>query len=287
MDKKVIKLIMQCQRNEITEYFIYRSLSRLAKGSNRKVLMNIAEEELRHYHIWEKYSDKKIKPDRIKYWFYFIISLMFGISFGVKLMEKGEGDAQVCYNSLCSSIPEASDILKDETEHEAHLIRMINEEKLKYMGSIVLGLNDALVEFTGALAGFTFALANSGLIAVTGLIMGFSASLSMAASEYLSTKTEKSDKNPLKASFFTGSAYVVTVVFLVFPYFILNNCYHSLAVTILLAVCLIAIFTFYNSVVNEISFKKRFLEMVVISMGVAVISFIIGLLVRRFLHVDI
>lgn len=27
------------------------------------------------------------------------------------------------------------------------------------MGSVVLGLNDALVEFTGALAGFTLALA--------------------------------------------------------------------------------------------------------------------------------
>ena len=35
---------------------------------------------------------------------------------------------------------------------------MINDERLQYISSMVLGINDALVELTGAPAGFTFAL---------------------------------------------------------------------------------------------------------------------------------
>ena len=50
------------------------------------------------------------------------------------------------------------------------------------MGSVVLGLNDELVEFTGALAGFTLALSDHRLIALTGSITGIAAALSMASS---------------------------------------------------------------------------------------------------------
>ncbi|MBD3272493.1 MAG: rubrerythrin family protein, partial [Elusimicrobia bacterium] len=160
-------------------------------------------------------------------------------------------------------------------------------EKLQYMGSIILGLNDALVEFTGALAGFTFALQNSRLIGLTGLIMGLSASLSMAASEYLSTKSEGDERNPIKASFYTGTAYIITVFILVTPYLLIQDHYLALIMALISAVFLILIFTFYYSMIKDIPFKKRFLEMFFLSMGVAVISFMIGLLVRKILHVDL
>ena len=67
---------------------------------------------------------------------------------------------------------------------------MIREKQLDYVGSIVLGLNDALVELTGALAGLTLALQNTRLIAIAGLITAIAASFSMAASEYLSNKSD-------------------------------------------------------------------------------------------------
>ena len=288
LDENTKKTILGFQKNEITEHFIYKRLAYLAKsGHNREVMEKISAEELRHYEIWKKYSGEEVKPCAVKYWFYMIISMVFGVTFGIKLMEKGEGDAQVTYAAFLNVVPEAADIQKDENEHENQLIDMIEEEKLQYMGSVVLGLNDALVEFTGALAGFTFALQNSRLIGMTGLIMGFSASLSMAASEYLSTKTEDAARNPLKASFYTGIAYVMTVVVLILPYFVLANYYLSLMLTITLAALLILLFTFYFSVVKEIPFRKRFAEMLAISMGVAAVSFIIGLLVRNVLQVEI
>ena len=288
LDANAKKTILGFQKNEITEHFIYKRLARLAKsGHNRGVMEKISAEELRHYGIWKKYSGEEVRPCSLRYWFYTVISMVFGVTFGIKLMEKGEGDAQVTYAAFLSVVPEAADIQKDENEHENQLIDMIEEEKLQYMGSVVLGLNDALVEFTGALAGFTFALQNSRLIGMTGLIMGFSASLSMAASEYLSTKTEDAARSPLKASLYTGMAYVMTVVVLIAPYFALSNCYLSLLLTVALAVLLILLFTFYFSVVKEIPFRKRFAEMLAISMGVAAVSFIIGLLVRKVLQVEI
>ena len=288
LDGSVIKIILGFQRSEITEYYIYRALASLARTeNNRSVLKRLSEEELRHYHIWHRYSGKKVRPDIVKQWFYVAIAAVFGVTFGIKLMERGESDAQVSYAKVSKVVPEAGDIQKEEAEHENELSNMIDEEKLAYMGSMVLGLNDALVEFTGALAGFTFALRHSRLIAMTGLIMGLSASLSMAASEYLSTKTEADKKNPLKASLYTGVAYVFTVIILVSPYFLLHNCYFSLFLTLGLAVLLIVAFTFYFSVVKDIPFGRRFMEMFMISIGVACVSFLIGLAVRNVLHVDV
>lgn len=57
--------------------------------------------------------------------------------------------------------PDLQALSLEEEVHEKSLIALINEERLEYMGSVVLGLNDALVEFTGALAGFTLALKRS------------------------------------------------------------------------------------------------------------------------------
>jgi len=288
MDEKIKKTIIEFQKNEITEHYIYKTLSRRAKSDhNRDLMIEISDDELRHYNIWKKYSGKEIRPNNFKRWLYVAISTIFGLTFGIKLMEGGESNAQVEYAKISKIVKEAEEIQKEESEHEMQLINMIDEEKLKYMGSVVLGLNDALVEFTGALAGFTFALQNSRLISMAGLIMGLSASLSMGASEYLSAKTETGEKSPVKASFYTGAAYVITVFFLVFPFMVLKNPYLSLIMTIAFAVLLIFVFSFYFSVVREISFKERFAEMFIISMGVAGLSFLIGMAVRGVLHIDV
>ncbi len=287
-DRKIKKLVLDFQVNEITEYHIYQKLAALSKNKhNQDLLRQISEEELRHHDIWKEYTGCKVRVNRFKYFLYVFIVKVFGLTFGIKLMEGGEKQAQDSYQELLDRIPQAQQILEEENSHEKQLISIIDEEKLKYMGSVVLGLNDALVEFTGALAGFTLALRDSNLIGLTGFIMGFSASLSMAASEYLAVKTETGQKNPLKASIYTGTAYAVTVMLLVLPYFLFDNCYFALGLTVVLAISLILFFTFYYSVIRESSFKRRFLEMVTISMGVAILSFFVGLGVRQLLGAEV
>jgi len=285
---EVKKDILTAQRNEITEHFIYAKLAEATKDAkNKGVLKQISGDELRHYNFWKKYTNEDVKPYNLKILTYYLISKVLGITFGVKLMERGEEKAQITYAEMAKSIVAARAIIKDEDKHEKQLINLIEEERLVYVGSVVLGLNDALVELTGALAGFTFALQNTKLIAVVGLITGIAAALSMAASEYLSTKADEGSKQPLKASIYTGIAYIFTVLFLIFPYLIFQNYYFSLGVTIFNAILVIFVFNFYISVAKDMSFSKRFFEMSFISLGIAALSFGIGVLMRIVFNVQI
>jgi len=278
--------ILTAQKNEITEHIVYEKLSRSMKNpSNREILKQISSDELKHYNFWKKYTHKDVKPSKLKIWKYLLISKVFGITFGLKLMEKNEEKAQITYEKISDYVPDAKDIIEDEDEHEKQLVNLIDEERLRYVGSMILGLNDALVELSGALAGFTLALQNTRLIAMMGLITGVAASLSMAASEYLSTKSESSSKNPFKAAVYTGFAYVLTVLFLIFPYLLLTNMYMCLGLTILNAITVILLFTYYISVSKDLPFKKRFFEMTLISLGIACLTFAIGFLIKAFLNV--
>lgn len=288
LNEEVEKVILNVQRNEITEHFIYEYLAeRVNDPHNKKVLKRIADDELRHYNFWREYTGKDVKPNKLNVWKYSLISRIFGITFGIKLMEKGEEKAQAIYGKISEYLPEARSIVREEDKHEGELMSLINEEKLKYIGSMVLGLNDALVELTGALAGFTFALENTRLIAMTGLITGVAASLSMATSEYLSTKSEENSKNPLKAALYTGIAYVLTVLFLIAPYLLLIDAYVCLSLTIVNAIIVIFLFTFYISVAKDLPFKRRFLEMTLISLGIAAVTFIMGSLIKAVLNIEV
>lgn len=281
------KILLSAQKNEITEYHIYKRLAKSAKDPNNKaILEQIANEELKHYNLGKEYSKHEVDPSRLNIWKYRLISGIFGLTFALKLMENGERGAQREYEKLTETFPETKEILRDEEEHERELIDLIDEERLRYVGSIVLGLNDAIVELTGALAGLTFALQNTRLTAIAGLITGIAASLSMATSEYLSTKSEGGSKNPLKAAVYTGTAYVVAVLFLIVHYFVFANPFLCLGLTILNAVIVIFVFTFYISVAKETPFKNRFSEMVLISLGIAALTFIIGFVISMFLNIE-
>ena len=284
----VLKLVLCFQRNEITEYHIYKNLAKSVKDpGNSKILSQIADDEKRHYDFFKTHTGKDLAPRRFSVFFYTWIARLFGLTFGIKLMEKGEEQAQAAYEQLIAAIPEAKQIMEDEDSHEKQLIDMLDEELLDYVGSIVLGLNDALVELTGALAGLTFALQNTRLIALTGLITGIAASFSMAASEYLSTKSEGESHKAAKSAVYTGIAYVVTVLLLILPYLLISHYMVCLALTLAIAVSIIFFFNYYISVAKDYHFVKRFLEMAGVSMGVSLITFGIGVLIRMTLGVDI
>jgi vacuolar iron transporter family protein len=288
MDKGMRKLLLKFQKSEIVEYHVYKKLSKCVKNQkNKKILLTIAKDELRHYKIWKKYTKQDVKPNRFKVWRYVTFARLFGLIFTLTLMERNEVKAQKSYKAFLKKIPQIKQIIKDEKKHEKKLLKTIHEEKLHYISSIVLGLNDALVEITGTLAGLTFALQNSRLIALVGLITGIAASMSMASSEYLSTKHEKDKRNSNSAAFYTGIAYFFTVLLLIVPFFVLQNPYYALLWTAANALLVILVFTYYISVAKGLSFKKRFFEMAFISLTVAVLSFIIGFVVRMIFGIDI
>jgi VIT1/CCC1 family predicted Fe2+/Mn2+ transporter len=287
LNRETVRRIARLQENEITEHRIYTRLAGVIKDEkNSAVLKKIGEDELRHYNFWKGLTSLDVKPNRWRAFRFYWIARIFGLTFGIKLMERGEGNAQVVYRELSKDYPEAGRIADDEEEHENALIALIEEKHLDYMGSVVLGLNDALVELTGALAGLSFALQNTRLIAMTGLITGIAASMSMAASEYLSTKSEGGE-NPLTSSLYTGAAYVTTVTILILPYMLFGHYLVCLGVMLANAVLIIFAFNFYISIAKELDFKKRFLEMCAISLGVAALSFGIGVLVKVLIGIDV
>lgn len=286
--EKLRQALLRAQKSEITEHHIYASLGEAVRDSgNSKILKTIAMDEKRHYEFWKQHTGQDVKPSRWKVFRFYWIARIFGLTFGIKLMERGEGKAHENYMHLALEIPGARTIAEEEDAHEKMLIEMIEEERLNYMGSVVLGLNDALVELTGALAGLTFALQDTRLIALTGLITGIAASFSMSASEYLSTKSEDSGKNALTSSIYTGIAYIFTVFFLILPYLLVSHYMVCLALTLLIAIVIIFLFNYYISVAKDLSFKKRFTEMAAISLGVAGISFGVGYLIRTFIGIDV
>ncbi len=288
LSESVRKQVLRFQQTEITEHHIYKRLARRIKSpENAKILAQIAEDELRHYNGWKQYTKQDIEPRWLFVWFYYLLSMVFGFTFGAKLMEMGEEVAQGNYAAIRKEIPEAEKYEHEEDVHEEQLISMLDEERLQYAGSVVLGLNDALVELTGALAGLTLALQNEKLIALSGLITGIAASLSMAASEYLSTRSEDTGKHPVRAAIYTGIAYIITVALLVLPYLIIQNYILDLIIALTTAVIIIAVFNYYISVAKGESFRERFLEMAGLSLGVALFSFIVGYFIRQWLGIDV
>jgi len=280
--------LLAFQKNEITEYYIYQKLAASAKSDwNRQTLRRIGEDEFRHSQEWKKHTGAEVKPSLVMIQFYYWISRIFGLTFGIKLMERGEENVQHHYNELKAAVPEIDTLIREEEEHEQALIAMIDEERLRYMGSIVLGLNDALVELTGGLAGLTLALRNTKLIALSGSIVGIAAALSMGSSEYLSTKAEKSGRPPLRSAIYTGGAYVITVMLLILPFLLYTNPFLSLFLTLAAAVLIIAGFNYYISVTRGEAFHKQFIEMVLVSLGVAALSFGVGYVLRIFFNVAV
>ena len=154
-----LNLIQKMQQNELTESVIYEKIARFAKGEeNRQTLLRLSREERAHYEIWKKYTGMEMKPEKAKVLKYTFLARILGFTFAVKLMERGEAGAQDEYALLTKEVEESTFIRQQEEEHEAALLDMLDEERLQYVGSMVLGLNDALVELTGSLAGFAFAL---------------------------------------------------------------------------------------------------------------------------------
>ena len=287
MREETLAIVRRMQDNEATDQRVYAALAKQASlQKNSEILEKMSHDEGLHCAVWGRYTGIEAKVDMFRVWLFVVLGKIFGLVFVINLMEGGEDDSAENYRKLMEELPEARSIMEDETRHEAQLAAMIHEEKLSYISSMVLGLNDALVELTGALAGFTLALNDNRMVGMAGFITGVAATLSMAASEYLSKKADTSEKHPLKAAVYTGVAYMITVAFLLLPYIVFESPLVALGFCLFDAALIILGFTYFVSVVRKESFVRGFTEMITISFSVAGISFLIGWAARSWLNID-
>ena len=283
LDKSKLEKLERAQKNEITEHFIYKRLSASEKNADSsRILDEIAGDELKHYGIWKSYTGRDLGPYRWKIWMYYLMSRLFGITFTIKLMESGEAQAQINYMEIARSIPDAEPIALDEDRHEEELIALLDEERLRYVGAIIRGLNEALIELSAALSGLTLALHESQLIALTGVVTG----LALGATEYLASKHEE-HANPLKAAFYTSGANFITVALLIMPFFVFRDYYIALAVMLSISALIILVFNYHVSVAKELNFGKSFTQMLVLFIGVSALTFLIGYIAREVFHISV
>jgi VIT1/CCC1 family predicted Fe2+/Mn2+ transporter len=148
---------------------------------------------------------------------------------------------------------------------------MVN--KFDSKSAIILGMHDALVSLTGLIAGLYFAFNNTHVIVISCILASITAALSMGAANYLAVKTINK-KHALISAFYTSGAYMVTCIFLIFPFLVFRNHLTALIATLITAIFIIFFFNrfFYRGK----SFYKNFYEMLAICTTVSIVAFFIG-----------
>lgn len=284
----VLKELQKLQQEELDSGAIYAGFAKRVADDNRAVLQRMSVEEFGHAAVWKRYTKIELKPRRWRVMRALFLGKIFGFTFVIKLLERAEVTAGAAYERLLDELPEVAQIRADEQRHEEELMAMLDEERLKHLGAMVLGMNDALVELTGALAGFTFAMRDSKIVALMGLITGISATLSMTSSSYLSAKAD-GEPDALKSSLYTGAMYLLTVALMVAPFLLISSDHIFAALGALggVVVAIILIFNYYISVAKDLPFKSRFLEMLILCIGVTGVSFAISVVAKIVLGIDI
>jgi len=277
-------------RDELFDSMLYAEMSNRAKNEEtRKILLTMSQQERSHYEFWKKYAgDVKITfKDRVLLRIYFLLGKILGTVFTIKFLEKREGDTSKIYRKILEEgkiEKEDEDTLKrmiEEETHENYFVSQIDEFALRYLGAIALGIADAIIELTGVQAGFIGFTGFSVVTGIAGLIVGVSASMSMAAAAYLQAKQEKG-KKPAVTALTTGIAYLFTVIALTFPYFINFQLLLAFTVSLTLALSILAFFSFYSSVIFDRKFFSDYLENVGIIFLVVVIGYLFGDLVKNY-----
>ena len=267
-------------KEEWTSYTIYSYLASLEKDKrNAEKLRKIAEQERKHFEFWKKVSgceQPKVDLKKVK-----LMARLFGVQFVLKKMELSERNAIECYQKIRNMVKdenlrrELEEIIRDEMEHENALMGEVEDPRVKYLGYVALGLADAVVEVTGVHAGFLGATANTILAGLAGLIVGFSASLSMTGAAYVQAKHDPEVKAPISAGV-TGISYLLSVVLLALPYFLIHNIWAAFATSLAVALAILGGFIYYSSVINNKDFLREYMETVALLMITAFGSYAFG-----------
>lgn len=289
LDADLVRRANKIQETSTVAIAVIDHLStRVKSEENRRILSQIAEELESHRAYLEALTGHPAKPHPWRTRFRKAEASLLGMMFAIRKLLNHKDYLNQFFAELKEVDEQADAVYERSIQHENALMDMLDEDRLHYVGAMVLGLNDALVEITGALAGVTFSLCNTKVVALTGIVTGISATISMAASNYLAVKEDGSN-DAVKSGAFTGGAYLVAVILLVLPYLLLPDSMYAPAFFIMLAevIVILVAFNYYLSVANAKPFWKRFGQMAVISLGVALIAFLIGLAAKELLGITI
>ena len=274
--------------DEYKDYVVYRELARMERrGDLREVLSRFAEQEHRHYLFWRRIAGScEVEVSSRSIFLFKLMRRLLGLTFTLRFLERHESKVVESYRRYLrylsgSERRELEDIIRDEEEHESSLMGSIDESVVKYLSFIALGLADAIVEITGVHAGFLGATKETIVAGIAGLIVGVSAALSMSGAAYLQAKAEVGGEreDPGKSALVTGLSYITAVAIMALPYFLTRVLALAFAVSVVLGVLIVALFTYYNAVLAEKDFRREVAENLLILFGTAAASYAFGSLI--------
>lgn len=277
-------------KDELLDHLVYSRLALQEKDENRKeTLQKLSDQEYDHYLFWKTLcnSDPTLNIiDKLRIYFLIFLRYVFGLTFAVKFLERNEKRVIAEYKILLNKLEgnereKLEKILKDEIEHEKYWISQIKEKATAYLGFIILGLADAIVEITGVHAGFLGVTTSTIIAGIAGLVVGVSASIAMASAAYLQAKQGEL-ANPKFSAIYTGVSYILAAVALATPYFLTHNMILAFVFSLLVALALVAYFNFYSSILFERNFAKEFLINSGLLLFTAMISFFFGEFLGQF-----
>ncbi len=281
-DPGVRERVRQFCQDELFDHYVYKELARVEKDeSRRRVLEEMAEHEWSHYEFWKSIGGEcreGVNPGKAK--LYVLMRRLLGLTFTMKYLERHELDVINQYREYLDRLEgeereRLEKILEDEMKHERTHMESIDEKIVKYIGFIVLGMADAIIEITGVHAGFLGVTSSTIMAGIAGLIVGLSAAISMASAAYLQAKHDV-ERSPLTSALLTGVAYIFAVILLALPYFVTHAMSIAFTVSVVLAVLMIAGFTYYGAVLQEKPFMREFLESTGLMLGTAFGAFLFG-----------
>lgn len=287
------KLAAESAQDEYADRAVYLALSRRERNPDfKKALENIAEGELSHYEFWKTYApDIRVSQKRLRTYIILLIRLTLGLTFTLKLLERHEVKLHERYKRITENIPTADrarfQAMVDSEEHQEDLlIGEIQENRVKYMSFIVLGLADAVVEISGIHAGSLGIYGRTELAGLAGIIAGMAASIAMGTAAYAQAK-QGFQGSAKWSAIYTGVSYMITAVFLALPYFLTRIMASALGTSLVIGVILVATMTYYDTVISARPFKRQFGEIAGIIMAASLVLFITGTLVGQYLGIRI
>jgi len=273
--------------DEFSDHTLYERLSKTVRADSpfAQVLRDLSATELRHYKFWSMYvPDQKPRLARLKLYWVLFLRRFLGLTFATRYLDRHEANVVKEYQGLERLIPQADrtayqEMVADEKEHEKAFAHKVESSAIRYISFIVLGLADALVEISGIHAGSLGFYDRTEIAGLAGVIAGGAASLAMASAAFAQAKQGFQGSARLSA-IYTGISYFVTAIFLALPYFLTSDMVVALGSSLTVAVVILAITTWYSTVIREKSFLRDFVEILAILFAATIVLYAFGSVVR-------
>ncbi len=315
-------------RDEMTDRDFYRNLAEKVKDTEfRNNLRRLASVEDEHLAFWkERLEENGVETSHIKHHGLKLAFLMtalkfIGIFLTIRLLEHGEISSIRAYRQALDT--EFKDetirsglekIINDEIEHEEIFENQISkgEEKVQRNQDIIYGISDGFIEVLGSLSGLAAVFISGLYIALGGLVIALSGSMSMMLGAYLSSKSKtdyhvmeiqrqalfntsekeeekigKIQAESRKSASTVGLFYLLGSAVPILPYIFIRQIEVALALSITLVVLAQA---FANALI-ALSMNTKVLRSAarasLLSLGVAVATYLVGLAFHLIFNVTI